>query len=365
MQSIIDEIDNPKHFISKLYALLIMALIYLSVLIVVIEAEFPKFFNEYVAYFSYSEYVILTVFTLELLLRMAVGNRPLRYLTSFYGVVDLISVLPGLVSLFFVGMDNTVWARIFKIFRIMRIFKAIRTLEFLDGITARVIPYIAFTIALKGVMVMLESNSWWPEIKNISTFIAVVGFALAVLMGTKLSVVNGRIYQIEDAVCRIVGSLRDLHFNKSIDKTMLHDWSTELERTLKFKRGEKHLQVKKMRQKTDLLEKHFETVNIGGPNTAGFHRDVAYLLHRVVAKTPLVYDNFLKHIIVTYTLVVIFVLPGLGGLILSTLLVYVLGGVYFIIEDMDNPLSYEDNSFIVVRLDALESYNEELGKLLE
>jgi len=40
------------------------------------------------------------------------------------------------------------------------------------------------------------------------------------------------------------------------------------------------------------------------------------------------------------------------------LMVYVLGGMFFLIEDMDDPLSYEDDSFIDVRLDALEFFNK-------
>jgi len=81
-------------------------------------------------------------------------------------------------------------------------------------------------------------------------------------------------------------------------------------------------------------------------------------LHRVLAKTPAVYDGFLRIVITLYISVLIFIVPGIGGLILTVLMVYVLGGMFFLIEDMDDPLSYEDDSFIDVRLDALEFFNK-------
>ncbi len=113
-----------------------------------------------------------------------------------------------------------------------------------------------------------------------------------------------------------------------------------------------------MRIETDAFEKVLESNGVGGPNTAGFHRDVSFLLHRVLAKTPAAYNGFLRIVVTLYILVLIFIVPGIGGLIMTVLMVYVLGGMYFIIEDMDDPLSYEDDSLIDVRLDALEFFNK-------
>ena len=49
---------------------------------------------------------------------------------------------------------------------------------------------------------------------------------------------------------------------------------------------------------------------------------------------------------------------GIVGLVSSILLVYVLSGIYFLIADMDKPLDFSDDSFIDVRIDALEFFNE-------
>jgi hypothetical protein len=49
--------------------------------------------------------------------------------------------------------------------------------------------------------------------------------------------------------------------------------------------------------------------------------------------------------------------PGVPGLLASLLTVFILGGMYYLIEDMDDPLSFEEGSFIDARIDALTYWN--------
>ena len=226
-----------------------------------------------------------------------------------------------------------------------------------NGIIGKIMPYVAIAVGYKGVLIIFEGYDWWPKIENMNTAVSVIGFSLAVLLGTKMSVTNNRIFQIEDAVCRVVGSMRDMQSIEAIRPAM-KKWSILLYKTLKHPQIDKGEAVDKMRSETDSFEVVLESNGVGGPNTAGFHRDVSFLLHRVLAKTPAVYDGFLRIVITLYILVLIFIVPGIGGLVLTVLMVYVLGGMYFLIEDMDNPLSYEEDSFIDVRLDALEFFNK-------
>jgi hypothetical protein len=63
-------------------------------------------------------------------------------------------------------------------------------------------------------------------------------------------------------------------------------------------------------------------------------------------------------VIISYTLVVITTVPGITGLLATFLLVYVLGGLFFLISDMDNPLDVGVNSLIYVKLDPLIQFND-------
>ena len=69
-----------------------------------------------------SETVVTALFTIEYILRFVAASRKRNYIFSFYGVIDLIAILPFYISL---GVDLRA-IRIFRLFRIIRIFKITR-----------------------------------------------------------------------------------------------------------------------------------------------------------------------------------------------------------------------------------------------
>jgi voltage-gated potassium channel len=69
------------------------------------------------------EWLFTLAFTVEFAMRIAVVNRPWRYIFSFFGIVDLLAVLPTYLSLFFVGSQYLVVIRALRILRIFRILK--------------------------------------------------------------------------------------------------------------------------------------------------------------------------------------------------------------------------------------------------
>jgi len=80
------------------------------------------------------EWGFTTLFTLEYLLRLWVSDRPLRYARSFYGLVDLVAVLPTYLSLFVPGAHYLLSIRLLRalrIFRVLRLLAFIREANFL------------------------------------------------------------------------------------------------------------------------------------------------------------------------------------------------------------------------------------------
>ena len=69
------------------------------------------------------EWFFTILFTLEYAARLTCVDRPLRYALSFYGVVDLIAVLPTYLAAFFPEAALLIDVRILRLLRIMRIFK--------------------------------------------------------------------------------------------------------------------------------------------------------------------------------------------------------------------------------------------------
>ncbi|MGP8291571.1 ion transporter [Vreelandella zhanjiangensis] len=83
--------------------------------------------QEYGWLFYYLEWAFTILFTLELAVRIYCLERPSIYLKSFYGVVDMISILPAWLVLLMPGFHALV---IIRILRVLRIFRILRLMEF-------------------------------------------------------------------------------------------------------------------------------------------------------------------------------------------------------------------------------------------
>jgi voltage-gated potassium channel len=69
------------------------------------------------------EWTFTALFTVEYLLRLYSVEKPLRYATSFFGVVDLLAVIPSYLSLVMPGAQSLLVIRALRMLRIFRVFK--------------------------------------------------------------------------------------------------------------------------------------------------------------------------------------------------------------------------------------------------
>jgi len=74
----------------------------------------------------YLEWGFTLLFTLEYLVRIAVSHRPLRYVLSFYGFVDLLSIIPTYLAIFVAGANYLLIIRLLRVLRVFRILKLVR-----------------------------------------------------------------------------------------------------------------------------------------------------------------------------------------------------------------------------------------------
>ena len=72
------------------------------------------------------EWGITILFTLEYILRIYVSLQPLRYMRSFFGVVDLLSILPTYLDLIFPGVHYLALLRVLRVLRIFRVLKLVK-----------------------------------------------------------------------------------------------------------------------------------------------------------------------------------------------------------------------------------------------
>jgi voltage-gated potassium channel len=69
------------------------------------------------------EWGFTLLFSVEYVARLSCIRRPARYARSFFGIVDLVSVLPTYLAFFFPGLHALIDVRILRLLRIFRIFK--------------------------------------------------------------------------------------------------------------------------------------------------------------------------------------------------------------------------------------------------
>ncbi|WP_041472961.1 ion transporter [Vibrio atlanticus] len=101
----------------------------LASLLVLILESIPNVMTEWSQQLRYIEYTFTALFTLEYLLRLYCSPKPKSYATSFYGVVDLLAILPTYLAIIFPGASFMGVVRLLRVMRIFRILKLVRYLQ--------------------------------------------------------------------------------------------------------------------------------------------------------------------------------------------------------------------------------------------
>jgi voltage-gated potassium channel len=145
----------------------LIVLILGSVLVVIADSV-EALRAEWGATFTWFEWLFTLLFTLEYALRLACVRRPGGYARSFFGVIDLLAVVPTYLAVLVPGLHALIDVRVLRLLRLFRIFK----------LTAFISEYQSMAAALAA--------SW----RKIMVFLSAV-ILIVVVMGTVMYVVEG------------------------------------------------------------------------------------------------------------------------------------------------------------------------------
>jgi voltage-gated potassium channel len=109
-------------FYGRLFDITLIGLILLSVAAVLFESH-RETRERFGTELYYAEWFFTIIFTIEYALRLIAVRRPLLYALSFYGVVDLLAIIPTYLSLLIPGTQALLTIRILRLLRIFRILK--------------------------------------------------------------------------------------------------------------------------------------------------------------------------------------------------------------------------------------------------
>jgi voltage-gated potassium channel len=151
----------------RLFDLGLIWLILLSVATVILESV-RRVRMQYGDLLYALEWLFTLLFTAEYLLRLLSVRRPLRYATSFFGVVDLLAIIPTYLSIFVPGSQYLLVIRILRLLRVFRLLKLTEYVEEADTLRRA-----------------LRASS-----RKISVFISAV-LLLVVIIGALMYVIEG------------------------------------------------------------------------------------------------------------------------------------------------------------------------------
>ncbi|MGB0894819.1 MAG: ion transporter [Parashewanella sp.] len=125
LRKIIFGTDTPA---GRLFDVMLIIFIILSVSLVILDTV-TSISRQYGDIIRIFEWIFTFIFAVEYLLRLYCSANTWLYVRSFYGVVDLLAMLPSLLVLFFPGANFTLVIRVLRLFRIFRVLKLLRYLS--------------------------------------------------------------------------------------------------------------------------------------------------------------------------------------------------------------------------------------------
>ncbi|MCW3079419.1 ion transporter [Segetibacter sp.] len=150
----------------KAFDVSLLILIVASIVIVMLDS-IERWHNMYGVLFYNLEWLFTILFTLEYILRLLSIKRPLSYVFSFLGMIDLLAIIPGYLSIIYSGAQSLLVFRGLRLLRIFRIFKLthfLSEMKFLGGaikgsltkISIFMLVVLTLVIILGSLMYLIE-----------------------------------------------------------------------------------------------------------------------------------------------------------------------------------------------------------------
>ncbi|MBK0368603.1 ion transporter [Flavobacterium agrisoli] len=152
----------------RLFDLILLGVILFSVILIMLETVqgFNQKYHEQLIVF---EWIVTVLFTIEYLLRIICINKPFRYIFNFYGIIDLLAILPMYLSRIFPGTNVFVIVRALRLLRLFKILhipqinsQYLQLINALKASKGKIIVFIYFvlvcTIIIGSLMYLIEGK---------------------------------------------------------------------------------------------------------------------------------------------------------------------------------------------------------------
>ncbi len=163
IHEIIFEADTPA---GKFFDVALLIFIIGSVIAALLESV-PSIVVKYSNLFYYFEWIFTIFFTIEYGLRLYSTLKPWKYVFSFFGIVDLLAILPAYISIFFAGTQSLIVIRALRLLRIFRIFKMVNFISEAEFISRALYKssrkILVFLFAILMIVIIMGSVMYLVE----------------------------------------------------------------------------------------------------------------------------------------------------------------------------------------------------------
>jgi len=163
LHEIIFEADTPA---GKAFDVALLVFIVLSVGAVMLES-ISSVNARYGSQLRVFEWVVTILFTIEYLLRLYCVGNPFRYARSFFGIVDLLAILPSYLSIFIPGAQSLLVIRALRLLRVFRVLKLAQFVgeasELRAALRASARKIIVFVGAVLAIVIIVGSLMYLIE----------------------------------------------------------------------------------------------------------------------------------------------------------------------------------------------------------
>jgi voltage-gated potassium channel len=150
----------------KLFDVILLIIIVLSISIVMLESV-PSLHSDYGDFFEKAEWIFTGAFTLEYIARLISIKRPLKYVLSFYGIIDLLSIIPTYLGVFISGTNSLMVIRSLRLMRVFRILKLGKFMKesksLIDSLKASRHKILVFLLSILTMVTILGTVMYLVE----------------------------------------------------------------------------------------------------------------------------------------------------------------------------------------------------------
>jgi hypothetical protein len=348
-----NELKNPKTILGRRYLGLLIITIILSIFSLFVQQEYPKIApigsNQLLVF----ELYVLIIFSLDFMIRLFIVKR--NFLNIMFLFIDFLAIIPSLIIiLIFFGLiqdTNLEFLTLLRLFRLARIFKLLRMENAVINIFGASVFTLVFGVMCfqLGLRVFLIEISTILDTNIISLFNgeilmiavpavgSVFGIALAITFGIakRKQIEISELHRLAlDSLDAIESDINSIFEDQKWEGTL--QWRKNI--TLFLNEEISYFQMKTLTKK---MLKDVRAVTISRPSLdVPFHTNLVVLISQFLTKTQIefhpVFYAWLNRIAQLYFVLVLLVTPGLTGILVQMLVIFVFQGLVVIIDDMDH-----------------------------